>query len=856
MGMISMLRVHGRSRGFCARGIAVLAGCLLGIAGMPASVNAIEDGIVPDAIDVRFDAVCAFSRTTWIDGNPLTGGGNTANTYGSGVLIAPDIVITAKHLLYLDGWRKDSLPPSGHYSVRFRRLTDGSVVLPPTTNPADYFDVQVVGVTWGDEEGYGGGASDAVLLHLASPVLHIEPMQVSSSAVSARNAPFSNQSDQSDAIYSGFIAGWGNVSEGGGGGIRRLRYQESQIRSYWNKDQNGARKHSHVNVVGARALLHDSGGAILSETESGEPVLISIFTTPETGVAFQYDRRFRTGFNLVQHPKLNRRWDVTGEAAGGGDSVGVPDGGLDLNDLVYAIAQIYAGNPDYYLSSSTASFDPANIHCPSLLGPPALTSPLVMNAWDAAAFWCGMTSLPNRYSPISASFIRVDTLDLDGDYRFTQRDVDWLEEMIGSDAPSMMTFDFNQNGIIDTEDVEIFQLAHDLAGHGVFGDVNGDGVADSADWAIIQAGLLDGTFSFDNVFAGSTEYRSELDADGDGDNDNHDWDQIRILFTGDVARTGTSDEFYPLYAHYYRPNSVVDWRDAAAAQYVAYRGWNYFFSNSYALTYWDRAVLDVTTTSDPEDPSYGVRDGYIDLHDLRVLLERQTGPDGMDVPQLMYPAIDPNGDGRFNYHDLAWYVDRVGTTDPEELKWSLNPGGITSGCATRVFLMLYGDLPAWTDVPPDATNKRYNHGVFGDWDESCQPACIGEMFGFYYYAYEACDDSGIDIEPDCADFAAVLAELANNNDIFDGRSFPDPAYAMRMDANLDGVNDEHDKIMFWRMLQPGDMNYDGVVDELDLDLYYIMKAAQHPLADINGDGVWDAIDDDLMVGYFLNPKCP
>lgn len=232
--------------------------------------RALVNGEAPAADDTRFDAVGAWGHTARL--NPGRGHDAEHQWYGAAVLIAPDVVLTAKHLLP-NG--VDNLPRRGTMTVRFRRHTDGSI---------------------GSEE---GGArsyhqavierfvlcpdSDLMLCILREPVEHIEPVQVDLSGDTHRETPV-------------VLAGWGSTSvwRGNPGPRIELRVGENACRvgngratvlHYETEPREKPNGTMSAVITEERAVpnLYDSGGSIFIEDDEGNIRLVGIITTYSGG---------------------------------------------------------------------------------------------------------------------------------------------------------------------------------------------------------------------------------------------------------------------------------------------------------------------------------------------------------------------------------------------------------------------------------------------------------------------------------------------------------------------------------------------------------------------------------------------
>ncbi len=131
-----------------------------------------------------------------------------------------------------------------------------------------------------------------------------------------------------------------------------------------------------------------------------------------------------------------------------------------------------------------------------------------------------------------------EDLDVNGDGRFTQSDVDELEDNLNSMAPSLVSrWDFNDDGEIDQSDVDLMQTLIDSGfGSGVFGDVDDDGDIDCDDRDAMVAAQGDELCD--------EGYNIALDADLDGDIDSDDLDELDALISreaGDFDMDGDVD---------------------------------------------------------------------------------------------------------------------------------------------------------------------------------------------------------------------------------------------------------------------------------------------------------------------------
>ena len=257
-------------------------------------LTSVSWGIVggePRADDRRLDAVAALSRSEWIRpmGDKSPKAQHRHNWPGAATLIAPDKIVTARHLL-----PRGRLPKAGEYSVRFRRRADGG--LGSVADGADSFEH--IGVkSWVYAEG-----SDIAVGTLGKPVDHIQPINVDFSG-----EPLKEQE--------GLVAGWGSESpwQGDAGprkqlmvgpnrftrgegdrSIRIVDYQTQSRERGVDPKTKAPRTARYITDTSAVPNVHDSGGAMLLEDEEGRLRLIGVITTYTGGVSLASLREDQT----------------------------------------------------------------------------------------------------------------------------------------------------------------------------------------------------------------------------------------------------------------------------------------------------------------------------------------------------------------------------------------------------------------------------------------------------------------------------------------------------------------------------------------------------------------------------------
>ena len=236
--------------------------CLL----LSAPANGLVNGAEPDPNDERFDAVAAFSKTNWLIKNE--GDKHIHNWFGSGVLIAPDVVLFAKHLV--PAKQLDQAKPNV-YMVRFRRHADGSIGS-RKAGPDSYHQVPIARII-------AARHADVAFGILAKPVEHIEPVRLN-----LENTPLKEAKCH--------LAAWGSESPWRGvasprNGLRvgtnALSTSSLQFRILSYKTETRVNKSGKqaAYVIDENAVpnMYDSGGSVFIENDAGQLVLCGIIAT-------------------------------------------------------------------------------------------------------------------------------------------------------------------------------------------------------------------------------------------------------------------------------------------------------------------------------------------------------------------------------------------------------------------------------------------------------------------------------------------------------------------------------------------------------------------------------------------------
>jgi hypothetical protein len=235
--------------------------------------HALVNGESPAEDDKRFDAVAAFSRTSWLLENDKEK--HAHNWFGAGVLIAPDVVLVAKHLLPKDVLQ-DPTKATNRFMVRFRRNVDGGLGS-KKAGPDSYHQVTIH--SWILSPG-----ADLALGILSKPVEHIEPVKM----LLDGELTFSQRRC--------VLAGWGSESPWRGKSGPRLGLKVGEntatrtggfmrVDSYKTEQRENKDGKSGAYIIDENAVpnMHDSGGSMFLFDDAGKPILAGIISTYSGG---------------------------------------------------------------------------------------------------------------------------------------------------------------------------------------------------------------------------------------------------------------------------------------------------------------------------------------------------------------------------------------------------------------------------------------------------------------------------------------------------------------------------------------------------------------------------------------------
>lgn len=253
---------------------------LVGLLAAP-SADALVNGEAPAEDDTRFDAVAAFSRTAWL--TPTEDNKHENNWFGAGVLIAPDVVLVAKHLLP-PPVSSGKAQAKNKFMVRFRRHADGTLGS-KQQGPASYHQVPVAKWVMIDK-------ADLALGVLAKPVQHIEPVRVLLDT--------EVELDKARCV----LAGWGSESPWQGVKLPRIGLKVGEntvsqyprdprillIDHYKTERRQTEQGDTRAYVVSEQAApnMHDSGGSVFIFDDEGRPVLAALISSYTAGPYLAY----------------------------------------------------------------------------------------------------------------------------------------------------------------------------------------------------------------------------------------------------------------------------------------------------------------------------------------------------------------------------------------------------------------------------------------------------------------------------------------------------------------------------------------------------------------------------------------
>jgi len=842
--------------------------------------------MIVEACETRFDAHCAVMAFPE-PGRYLIG--------GTGALITPKHVLTAKHLLPGEGegfsGTIGTVEPFTRQAFFFRRREDGTAaptdVAPQNLDPNEVLYRTSINIIY-------TGRNDHVIFELdeaIDPAL-IPPLEVTAQffftdleqeANSEPSPPA--RSTKSAAIET---AGWGvgdSTVPDDDHSASRLRWRCGS--ATWIDTDSGILNH-------AAGSLHDSGTPLSFEMPNGAKRIVSVLTQA-IGLSSVRQDRVASGaesrvlplgvsetYSLPNGTSVfyrNGDWkDVTGDASPHGLAHGRPDMILDLNDVVFVRFGIDSNDPSFDFTSSS---DPAHVNY-------AVPDGLV-NETDWLYYLHRFTNDPHPYTSGPVVIPRCDSLDTDGDNRLSGVDIATIASLVGASGASVKAWDFDQDGTLEIAELSALQAAAAAFPVNPLGDINRDGVYDGLDIHLLRVppGVDHDTWNsqlWENLVDIDAGYRIELDVDLDGDNDYADLARIVVdSVPGDFvhATNAANGAFALSYAD-------VDW-DVTNEDI-----WSLLSAQDGNAGGRRSRLIDATGSADPSDPAYGVPDGIADRLDVAFWLSTRFDDSNFDSvgSQLLKSPVDPNGDGRINFKDFQWYKNNDGLSANIPAFSDLDGNGViefgpdqdagrifqqltdieeTNDVVVARFDRVLGSVPKGSRLNPfSADAHRYDHGILGDWNlsEDRTRQCFEDVTetdptGFEFevriYSTDFCPpDIGTGTpSADCTDYCEMLDAISAGDFAFDGRRFGEDGYRFTMDWDLDGDNDTDDEPYIKQRQFPGDVNFDGVATGADWNAWTTLFANGDLLADSNFDGNLTGADWNAFLNAQLTPcSCP
>lgn len=753
--------------------------------GEPAYDNA------PADLREMFDAmesVCAIGYLWNMSDGTLCSNGREHSNSGTGLLVAPNIVITDSHVLRsITSPNVNHVPwdpspngvvvqdwdcgngPQPRLVVRFRKNPSGSYGS-KEQGWESYFQVPVKRVIWAmfpktnAQNGVVIGCPDRAILVLSDGpndpgfesgwITHLQSVPLSA----APQRPIKHSFQQV------FAPGWGqrwqddpNVPSAQTTGVLRFASTTNTYGAY-SQECDGP-----VFLPGIRRVDGDGG----QFSDSGRPVL---FRTGDGVIAAEHytglshkDIIKNVWLPFSQDWFVESQFDLTGSLDPSDPTYGIPDLTHSLEDVVFALLQSLRSDWSDWASDL-------------LFG-------------------------PNPYNQSPLIPLHPGVTDINGDGRFNQLDV--YEQIAGGNN----AVDFDGDGQITSTDSNVLiALMSPLGssnpatfGHGVAGDLDGDSQFTQID----RLAILDLVQATPDLFTGvyltgDQHYRVELDVDLDGCLSYNDY---RILMPLDVNSTGGAIRYETP-----TPDGRIDRWDVLKLMH------------QYSLAGSARSWADLNS------------DGVIDAKDV-VELAYQRLPFVIQTNQPFNWGIDANGDNRLNYADVQ-FISAAADTATYLPDWDLDADGLTTDTDARIL---------WDLLFGPGGGIPFNHGVLGDIDLSQSPHCrcpdgngsfwLPAPTWLFCYDQEPLCDWNPTLFADCGDLP--LLSGFPGPDPFSNRVFGDGMYRFDLDWNLDGVNDFDDYVAIFGMIEPADQFHpDGVLDSNDQDAYLVAFQNQWASADL------------------------
>lgn len=427
--------------------------------------------------------------------------------------------------------------------------------------------------------------------------------------------------------------------------------------------------------------------------------------------------------------------------------------------------------------------------------------------------------------------------DVDGNGRFNSQDSDALSAMIGLSTPEAIIHDYDGSGVIDLADIAIIDtvlttrrapqgvggLGELLFDHGILGDLDRDGDIDSADITLAMA------FDFSNGFEGTAADDPLYDVIFDAN-----LDQIIDLYDKQVIASAMmpvsiGDISGPVHVL----SSVnPDWQRPVLNARRTLSAYASFMSNPSSITIppgfdlvsdgWaggSTHFLPDSAQVATEDQDYtSVHNGIVNMTDIRYLLtswrDMDVGDSFSTTSLLDFWFLDVNADGRANIKDLRFLDTVLDGQTSGIADWDYDRNGVYDE----------HDTAGWFDLYH--IGSIFGQGILGDFNGSASPLCVCTITPeFQLESLDFCEDIPLldcptqlpvpDVVADCDDLSEMRA--IGLDILFEsGYKYGDSNFVIQLDADLDGDNDFFDLREVLYLLQPGDITFDGWVASDDL----------------------------------------